>query len=164
MRRWFIALLALAAAGALGATMLIGSAGGQSGSTPKALYGELRGSKEIGPSGQRGVGDSNGRGSFTAIVTGRRLCYALTVVGIRTPSAAHVHRGRAGSNGAIVIPLRAPRSGNPGTRSGCARTTASLLSQIRSNPGRFYANVHNASFPGGAIRGQLFSANTRQDR
>jgi hypothetical protein len=163
MRRWFTALLAFGAAGALGATMLIGSAGGQ-GSTQKAVFAQLSGAKEIGTNGQRGAGDSNGRGSFTAIVSGRRLCYGITVAGIRTPAAAHVHKARAGSNGNIVIPLKVPRSGNPGTTSGCARAGSSLLSDIRANPGSYYANVHNAAFPGGAVRGQLFSASTRQNK
>ena len=164
MRRWSIAMLAFAAGGALAATVLIGAAGGQSGSGQKALFAQLSGAKEVSAGGQTGAGDSNGRGSFTAIVSGRRLCYGLTVAGIRTPAAAHVHRARAGSNGTIVIPLKVPRSGNPGTRSGCATAGSALLTDIRSNPGRYYANVHNAAFPGGAIRGQLFSASARQNK
>ena len=30
-----------------------------------------------------------------------------------------------------------------------------LLRDIRDDPRRFYVNIHNATFPGGAIRGQL---------
>jgi hypothetical protein len=32
---------------------------------------------------------------------------------------------------------------------------ASLTSDIRRHPADYYVNVHNAEFPGGAIRGQL---------
>jgi hypothetical protein len=32
-----------------------------------------------------------------------------------------------------------------------------VADDIRSNPSGFYVNVHNAKFPGGAIRGQFFS-------
>ncbi len=30
-----------------------------------------------------------------------------------------------------------------------------VLAQIEANPSGYYVNLHNARFPGGAIRGQL---------
>ncbi len=30
-----------------------------------------------------------------------------------------------------------------------------LVQQILAHPGRYYVNVHNAAYPGGAARGQL---------
>ena len=46
------------------------------------------------------------------------------------------------------------------TASGCVAGDAikdpAVLGRIRRNPANFYINVHNADFPGGALRGQLF--------
>jgi hypothetical protein len=33
--------------------------------------------------------------------------------------------------------------------------TAQLIGEIAANPSGYYVNLHNARFPGGAIRGQL---------
>ena len=40
-------------------------------------------------------------------------------------------------------------------RSGCTTTTKEIIDAILANPSGYYVNVHNASYPGGAIRGQL---------
>ena len=141
-----------AAAGAL-AVVLIGvvGAGAQGGGQEsKALFAVLTGAKE--PEG----GDPNGRGSFTAIVDGNRLCYGLTNRNIEDPAAAHIHRGRAGVAGDIVVPLEQPSSGDPGASSDCVRVARSVSRAILQNPNRYYVNVHTAGFPDGAIRGQLF--------
>jgi hypothetical protein len=141
-----------AAAGAL-AVVLIGvvGAGAQGGGQEsKALFAVLTGAKE--PEG----GDPTGRGSFTAIVDGNRLCYGLTNRNIEDPAAAHIHRGRAGVAGDIVVPLEQPSSGDPGASSDCVRVARSVSRAILQNPNRYYVNVHTAGFPDGAIRGQLF--------
>jgi hypothetical protein len=141
-----------ATAGVL-AVVLIGvvGAGAQGGGQEsKALFAVLTGAKE--PEG----GDPNGRGSFTAIVDGNRLCYGLTNRNIEDPAAAHIHRGRAGVAGDIVVPLEQPSSGDPGASSDCVRVARSVSRAILQNPNRYYVNVHTAGFPDGAIRGQLF--------
>ena len=134
-----------------------GSAGGQGGDDGD-LFAQLRGSHE--PDG----GDRNGAGTFSAFVSGRRLCYAYTVNRIQDPVAAHIHRGRAGRNGPVVIPLDTPDSGSPGTFADCTTASRRLLRQIQRSPGSFYANVHTQDFPNGAVRGQLFHPTSRQDR
>ena len=144
---------AIAAAAGVLAVVLIGvvGAGAQGGGQEsKALFAVLTGAKE--PEG----GDPNGRGSFTAIVDGNRLCYGLTNRNIEDPAAAHIHRGRTGVAGDIVVPLEQPSSGDPGASSACARVARSVSRAILQNPNRYYVNVHTAGFPDGAIRGQLF--------
>ena len=144
---------AIAAAAGVLAVVLIGvvGAGAQGGGQEsKALFAVLTGAKE--PEG----GDPTGRGSFTAIVDGNRLCYGLTNRNIEDPAAAHIHRGRAGVAGDIVVPLEQPSSGDPGASSDCVRVARSVSRAILQNPNRYYVNVHTAGFPDGAIRGQLF--------
>jgi hypothetical protein len=111
-----------------------------------------------------GPGDPDGRGTFTYVAFGNRLCYLLTAARIATPTAAHIHTGARGVAGGIVVGLVTPTRGfsadcitaQPGTDT----TNPTVLSQgeldaIIANPAGFYVNVHNAEFPDGAIRGQL---------
>jgi CHRD domain len=123
----------------------------------RALLAVMNGAKEVDAMGERGGGDGNGRGSFSAILDGRRLCYGVQVKNINDPVAAHIHRGGRNVAGGIVVPLEHPDSGDPGSSSACVRISRSLAGEIAGNPGRFYVNVHTADFPDGAVRGQLFA-------
>ena len=130
---------------------------------PNPLFGVLLGGHEVSSTGQANTGDKDGIGSVTVtIIPGSsstapgKLCYGLTVTKIDKPTAAHIHKGNAGTNGAIVVNLSPPSAGNPGASSGCVSVPASTLTQIQNDPSGFYVNVHNSEFPNGAIRGQLF--------
>jgi hypothetical protein len=123
----------------------------------RAGFGVLDGAQEIGTDGQRNAGDGNGRGSFSGIFKGDTLCYGLNVTNIGKPGAAHIHTGSRGENGDIVVTLKHPRAGNPGASKQCLAVDPAVADAIRSNPTQFYVNVHNAKFPNGAIRGQIFS-------
>ena len=151
-----------AAAGAFGAGAL---ASGQSGSygtasadklEKRALFAVLTGRKEVDAEGNRGVGDPDGRGSFTATIDGDQLCFGITVKNIDTPIAAHIHKGGPNVAGPVVVTLEHPSSGDPGASSDCATVDEALLQAILKNPRKYYVNVHNVPFPGGAVRGQLF--------
>lgn len=78
------------------------------------------------------------------------VCWNITVNNIDLPVAAdHIHRGAAGVNGPVVVSFS-------GQLSGCTTgVDEELIKDIRQNPENYYVNVHNAPFPGGAIRGQL---------
>lgn len=105
-------------------------------------------------------GDLDGYGiAGITFPTSTRICVTIQVDNLAGATAAHIHRGAAGLNGPIVIalpPPNAPGGGNPGVSAFCAAAAAATLTTIRNFPGSFYLNVHNAAFPGGAIRGQLF--------
>ena len=80
-----------------------------------------------------------------------RLCYTLTWHKIGNPLASHIHRGKKGTSGPIVIPLFA---GTP-KHSGCVKASKSLLRSVAKHPANYYVNVHTQKFPGGALRAQL---------
>lgn len=119
----------------------------------------LSGGNEISADGKANAGADEGRGSVTVFVDpeGSQICFGLAVDDIDAPTAAHIHKGLAGSNGPIVVTLTAPSGGEPGAASGCIRDVdAQLLWAIHNKPWAYYVNVHTAKYPDGAIRGQLF--------
>jgi hypothetical protein len=122
-----------------------------------ALFAVMNGAKEVDSSGQTGTGDRNGRGSFSATLDGRMLCYGIQVKNINTPAAAHIHRGGRRVAGPVIQPLTQPDAGDPGASSACVRLTRSLARNLKAHPARYYVNVHTADFPNGAVRGQLFA-------
>jgi hypothetical protein len=123
---------------------------------PGPLYGVLQGKNEIGQDGRKRAGDPDGRGSASAIIDGRQLCFGLTVKNVDQPIAAHIHRGGRGENGPVVVTLVAPSSGDPGASSGCVEISAADANAIRKNPHKYYWNIHTEAFPGGAVRGQCW--------
>jgi len=108
--------------------------------------------------------DPDGYGTFSASFNGTKLCYGLTVAKIANPNAAHIHQGAVGANGPIKVALTAPATGASGASGKCVTVPAALASAIKANPSKYYVNVHNGGFPGGAVRGQLFQATAAQDK
>lgn len=101
-----------------------------------------------------GPGDPDGTG-FAGITVNPGLgqvCFWLEVSGIDAATASHIHVGDAGSPGPVVRGLVAPTSG---ASSGCVEVTRELAKAIIQDPSHYYVNVHNAAYPGGAVRGQL---------
>jgi hypothetical protein len=111
----------------------------------------MTGEKEV-----PGPGDPNGIGKADVKVSRTEVCYTLTFKRIKPATAAHIHIGRKGEAGPVVVPLF-ERPNNPVERriSGCVDIDSSLSEALREHPGRYYVNVHNKKYPDGAIRGQL---------
>lgn len=146
-----------ALAGALAGYHPIASAQGN------AFFAVLLGGNEVDASGQANQGDLNGFGTATIIIQKtadagtETVCFGITVQGTDTPTAAHIHQARAGTNGPVVVSLAAPDAGAPGTASGCTENVPNkTISALKSEPAGFYVNVHSSAFPGGAMRGQIF--------
>jgi CHRD domain len=117
------------------------------------LFAALNGKNQIAQDGERGAGDPNGAGSFSAVIKDN----GLAVRDIEAPIEAHIHRGGKNRNGPDVVPLTAPEAGDPGNSSNCTTLDSNLIGQIRRNPRKFYVKVNTGEFRDGAIRGQLFS-------
>jgi len=148
--------LVVGALAAVGLTLAVAGSGGAQGGGDRAIFAVMSGAKEVDVNGEH-HGDPNGRGTFSATLDGRQLCYGITVKNINNPVAAHIHRGSAKVAGPVIQPLEQPATGDPGASSACVRISRSLARGLRRNPSRFYVNVHTADLPNGAVRGQLFA-------
>ena len=159
--RMNVALVGLAGLLAVG----VGVAGGQG---PGIKFvNDLVGTEEV------PVADLDGHGTSKVRInpdTGE-VCFDFRFKSTGTPNRAHIHSGQAGVNGPIVVSffeLRIPPAdpGAPATDprndeledgrfSDCVMADPALASDIAANPTSYYVNLHNARFPGGAIRCQL---------
>jgi hypothetical protein len=122
------------------------------------LFTVLSGGNEVGPTGQANAGDQDGTGNATvSVVAPDGLCFTIFVNHIDPPALAHIHEGRAGVNGPIVVNLNPPLSGEGGFSAACVGGhDPALVDRILRTPWQFYVNVHTGAFPAGAVRGQLF--------
>jgi CHRD domain len=109
----------------------------------------LSGAEEVPPADPDGTGFA----AITLNVGQASVCWELSVSNIAPASAAHIHAAPAGVNGDVVVALSPPTTGSS---SGCAEdVNPALIQAIIAHPEQYYVNVHNAEFPGGAVRGQL---------
>ena len=163
MRKRLVIFVVLAAIGLL-ATGSVAAAK----QTTVTLTARLAGAQEV------PAADPDGSGKATVMidVEGGEVCFDIkSLSDVGTPNRGHIHEGAAGVNGPIVVPffeLRIPPAdpGAPPTdprndsleRGGlqdCVPGDPAVLARIVANPAGFYVNVHNARFPGGALRCQL---------
>jgi hypothetical protein len=118
----------------------------------------LSGDNEVPTAGGPAVGDPTGRAVAFIRPDGTQVGYSFAWLGIN-PTLGHIHKAPVGVNGPVVVPLFAqpvPASvfAISGTVTG---VDAALVKDIKAHPSAFYANLHTAQFPGGAVRGQLFN-------
>ncbi|MES2859690.1 MAG: CHRD domain-containing protein [Pseudomonadota bacterium] len=176
----------LPTATALSATVLIAcltASTANAGHTNIVLQAPLDGRQEVANNAKdnRIVGDPRGRGEayvFGIDANTTTLCYLVEAAGIGELSLApgggrqaHIHRGRKGENGPVVVTIAWPQDGRsadciaenrilPNGSPAFSRDPATgqpraTVFEILMNPEQFYVNVHNAEYPAGAIRGQL---------
>jgi len=69
-----------------------------------------------------------------------------------TGTAAHIHQGKAGQNGPVIIPLAKKDDNTWMVPPFTYLTDAQYIAYI---DGELYVNVHSAANPGGQVRGQL---------
>jgi len=98
---------------------------------------------------------SKAAGEFAATVTekGGKATIRWTLTFRRLTGkavAAHIHKGKAGIAGAVVVPLCAPCRNGQTARKAIDEDLAEALEK-----GGYYVNVHTAKNAGGEIRGQL---------
>ncbi|MFI7616104.1 CHRD domain-containing protein [Nonomuraea terrae] len=119
------------------------------------------GKQEVPAPGQK-VGDKDGFAEWLFDIKGGKIEYATLFNGIAPPTLAHIHSGAKGKNGPVAVDLFADSNGLPAGVNGLAGTATikkDTAKGISKNPKNWYANLHTGQFPGGAVRGQLYSAN-----
>ena len=149
----------IAALGAAAAVVLVSAGGAGAAHEGLVVHGDLNGRAEVATDATNlgMVGDPNGRGeAYFFSTSGTNICYVIEVDKIEPATMAHIHKADAGVNGPVVVTLSAPTNG---TSAGCVEGLAAGLAAdiTKFNPNDYYVNVHNAEYPGGAVRAQLGS-------
>ena len=99
-----------------------------------------------------GAPAASGLARLTPAPEAGQICWELTVSGVDTPTAAHLHTAPLGAVGPVTVALTVAAGG---PSSGCAAVPPELAASVAANPPGFYVDVHNDAFPAGAVRGQL---------
>jgi len=117
----------------------------------------LTGAAEVTVAGVPNQGDPDGI-AFARVTLNHgqgEVCFDISTSGVALPiAAAHIHVGPATSTGPVVVAFLMQPDAD-GTFSGCVSADRDLIKAIIQHPENYYVNVHNAAFPGGALRGQL---------
>ncbi|MGP4044820.1 CHRD domain-containing protein [Streptomyces sp. 2A115] len=141
------------------------SGGSAEGSGGTILAASLKGANEVPVAGGPAVGDQDGAALEFVKVEGDTVSVAVKWRGTGKPTLLHIHQGAKGSNGGVKVDFTKLLENAKGrTVTGTVKVQdAALLGQLKADPGSFYANLHSAEFPGGAVRGQLHKVTTSFD-
>jgi hypothetical protein len=123
-----------------------------SGSASATKYtAKLTGGQEV----PKGVGvPASATGTFTATLTGSTLKWTLTYAHLSGGAvAAHIHLGKKGVAGNVIVPLCATPTSCKSPIKGSAKISAAWVKDMTA--GKTYVNIHTKKNPGGEIRGQV---------
>ncbi len=95
------------------------------------------------------TGSSSGSGSVTINDDGS-VSGSVTASGF-APTAAHIHEGKAGANGKVIVPFT--KEGDKFSAPAGAKLTPEQMKAFKD--GDLYVNIHSAAHPGGEVRAQL---------
>ncbi|MEV7139952.1 CHRD domain-containing protein [Streptomyces tauricus] len=137
-------------------------AGGKGGTI---LAASLNGANEVPVQGGPAVGDKDGAALQFVKVKGDKVSVAVKWRDTGKPAMLHIHQGAKGVNGGVKVDFTGLLDDARGrTVTGTVKVKdAALLRKLKADPGSFYANLHTAEFPGGAVRGQLHRVTTDFD-
>lgn len=138
---------------------------GSTGSGGSVFAASMNGANEVPTQGGPAVGDKDGRALQFVEVKGDKVSVTVKWRGTGKPTALHIHQGVKGTNGGVKVDFTKLLGKSKGNRvTGTVKVDdAALLAQLKANPNSFYANLHTAEFPGGAVRGQLHKVTTAFD-
>ena len=84
-----------------------------------------------------------------------RLCYNIESKGLTGVTASHIHMGKKGVDGPVIVTLNYKSFSSMSTKLLCVSVPAATAKAIIAKPADYYLNVHTKKFPNGAVRGQL---------
>ena len=148
MRRFLLVVLALAVVAAVPAL-----------AASTKMHATINGKSETPKTSSKGTGTA----TFTIASNGKSIKYTLSAKGLTGPAqAAHIHFGKPGKAGPVIIPIclkpcKLPKSGTLTaknfTKAPGVTSFAAALKAIKA--GNTYVNIHTKKHPAGEIRGQL---------
>ena len=83
-------------------------------------------------------------------VSDGKACWKIGVRKIGTALSTHVHYGKPGHIGRVVLPLGARFS-----KQGCVKAPKKWIRDVSRSPGSYYVDIHTKKYLNGAVRGQL---------
>ncbi len=98
--------------------------------------------------------DGSAHGTFTLDTASGEICYRVTADALEDVAGMHIHEAPAGKDGDIVVELD-PTKVDDGRA--CTQADRSLVADIVESPEHYYLNLHTATYPEGAVRGQLMA-------
>jgi hypothetical protein len=169
--RTFTAILGVATVLSLGATAIISNIP-KALATTEAFVTNLSGDKEVPPVQTQATGTAGFSQPHL-----NNMTYGVQVQNIEGVTAAHIHQGKEGQNGPVVVTLfKADNQTGTGPVNGqlvggtisndmlegamAGKTLEGDLVKAIQN-GETYVNVHTVENPNGAIRGQIVSGGAR---
>ncbi|MGN6629181.1 MAG: CHRD domain-containing protein [Candidatus Nitrosocosmicus sp.] len=144
------------------------TASGGTGTTAKSFNAKLSGTNEVPPHETKATGTA----TFNLVGTDS-ITYTVHVKDMKMVTAAHIHQGKVGENGPVVVVLYNNSNPSATTNGELAKGTITasnlegplagkqvkdLIDLIES--GGAYANVHTTANPMGEIRGQIVAEKT----
>jgi hypothetical protein len=130
------------------------------------FFAKLKGSEEVPPVRTNAFGHAK----FKVSRDGRKIGFRLTVNHLSNFTQAHIHLGRSGTNGPVVVFLFGPVDPDISVNKGVVEgiiTAEDLVGPLEGEPlsalidlmndGETYVNAHTAQNPDGEIRGQIQS-------
>ncbi len=134
----------------------------------KSFNANLSGSSEVPPTSINATGNAE----FQVATNKKELTYSLNVKDLEGITEAHIHKGKVGENGPVILTLY--KSKSPSIESNTSLTIKETVTSAKlegplagkqlpdlitiMNNGTAYVNVHTEQNPLGAIRGQILSA------
>ena len=106
-----------------------------------------------------GPGHPSATGRFEAELVDGTLCVDMVLQDLDSAVIeAHVHSGRAGEEGPVIVDIGLPSSTSDGTSTWtdvCTGVADDVIEDLAAAPELAYVDVHSGSHPDGAVRGQL---------